>query len=52
LQEYDCFPKADAAAVPIKEIEQKLDLLRRAMNEFADSLPSHEEALRKYCAFH
>jgi tryptophan 7-halogenase len=38
------------AHVPIGEIESKLELLRRAMNQFADTLPSHEEALRKYCA--
>ena len=38
------------AAVPAAEIEPKLELLRRAMNEFADNLPSHEMALRKYCA--
>jgi tryptophan 7-halogenase len=38
------------AAVPILEIEAKLQLLRRAMNEFADTLPSHAEALKKYCA--
>ena len=36
--------------MPISEIEPKLDLLRRAMNAFADSLPSHEESLRGYCA--
>ena len=29
---------------------QKLELLRRAMNEFANTLPSHDEALRKYCS--
>ena len=37
-------------ALPIREIEPKLELLRRAMNDFAATLPSHEEALRKYCA--
>jgi tryptophan halogenase len=38
------------ASLPASEIEPKLEVLRRAMNEFADSLPSHEMALRKYCA--
>ncbi|MEO8018826.1 MAG: tryptophan halogenase family protein [Pseudomonadota bacterium] len=38
------------ASVPAAEIEPKLALLRRAMNEFADTLPSHEAVLRKYCA--
>jgi tryptophan halogenase len=38
------------AHVPVAEIESKLELLRRAMNEFADKLPSHEETLRTYCA--
>jgi tryptophan halogenase len=38
------------AGRPTAEFEPKLGLLRRAMNEFADTLPSHEEALRKYCA--
>jgi len=38
------------SALPVAEIESKLELLRRAMNEFADALPSHEGALRKYCA--
>jgi tryptophan halogenase len=38
------------ASLPVSEIEPKLALLRRAMNEFADKLPSHEMALRKYCA--
>ena len=35
---------------PIADIESKLERLRAAMNEFADGLPSHEEALRRYCA--
>jgi tryptophan halogenase len=38
------------AGRPASEIEPKLALLRRAMNEYADALPSHEEVLRKYCA--
>jgi tryptophan halogenase len=38
------------AGVPVAGIETKLELLRRAMNEYADSLPRHEDALRGYCA--
>ena len=38
------------ATMPVSAIEPKLELLRRAMNEFVDALPSHETALRKYCA--
>ena len=38
------------ASRPAAEFEPKLEKLRRAMNEYADSLPSHEETLRKYCA--
>ena len=37
------------AGVPVMEIQSKLDLLRRAMNEYADKLPSHEMALRRHC---
>jgi tryptophan halogenase len=37
-------------ARPVAEVEAKLQLLRNAMNEFADSQHSHEEILRKYCA--
>lgn len=37
------------AGMPAAEIETKLNLLRGAMNQFADSLPSHEAVLRKYC---
>jgi tryptophan halogenase len=37
------------ALQPITEIEKKLQLLRRAMNEYADTLPAHTEALRNYC---
>jgi tryptophan halogenase len=37
------------AAVPPSEIEPKLEALRRAMNQFADAQPSHEEVLRNYC---
>lgn len=33
------------AGVPVSEIEPKLELLRRAMNEFVEKLPSHEESL-------
>lgn len=33
------------AALPVAEVEPKLQLLRRAMNEFADKLPSHEQVL-------
>jgi tryptophan 7-halogenase len=35
---------------PLHDIENKLALLRRAMNAYADGLPSHEESLRGYCA--
>jgi tryptophan halogenase len=38
------------AGLPLPEIERKLATLRRAMNEFADTLPSHEESLARYCA--
>ncbi len=38
------------ASRPATEFEPKLEKLRRAMNEYADSLPSHEETLRRYCA--
>jgi tryptophan 7-halogenase len=38
------------SAMPVAEIRQKLELLRRAMNEFADTLPEHQEVLKKYCA--
>jgi tryptophan halogenase len=34
------------ASLPLPEIEAKLDVLRRAMNEFVDPLPSHEEFLK------
>jgi tryptophan halogenase len=37
-------------SAPLNEIENKLALLRRAMNAYADGLPSHEESLRGYCA--
>jgi tryptophan halogenase len=37
------------AGMPAAEIEPKLQVLRRAMNEFADTLPAHEEVLGKYC---
>jgi hypothetical protein len=35
--------------LPTAEVETKLELLRRAMHEYADTLPSHEEAVRNYC---
>ena len=38
------------AHVPIADIESKLELLRRAMNEYADQLPAHEDVLRTYCS--
>jgi tryptophan 7-halogenase len=38
------------SALPVAEISQKLELLRRAMNEFANTLPSHQDVLRQYCA--
>jgi tryptophan halogenase len=38
------------ASVPVAEIEAKLEKLRRAMHEFADTLPSHEHVLKNYCA--
>jgi tryptophan halogenase len=38
------------SALPQAEVGQKLELLRQAMNQFADTLTSHEEMLRKYCA--
>jgi tryptophan halogenase len=37
------------AGVPAAEIESKLELLRRAMNQYADALPSHQDALRRHC---
>jgi tryptophan 7-halogenase len=40
------------AAVPVAEIEPKLQRLRRAMNAFADELPEHEDVLKKYCFPH
>jgi tryptophan 7-halogenase len=38
------------AHAPVADIEAKLEVLRRAMNQFADTLPSHEDALRAYCS--
>jgi tryptophan halogenase len=38
------------AGHPASEIEPKLAALRRAMNEYADSLQSHEATLDQYCA--
>jgi tryptophan 7-halogenase len=37
-----------AAAAPA-DLASKLELLRRAMYQYADTLPSHEDALRKHC---
>jgi tryptophan 7-halogenase len=37
------------SAVPVAEIESKLEALRRAMNQFADTLPAHDEVLEEYC---
>jgi len=42
-------PEPIIAAMPISQIEMKLELLRRAMNQFADGLPSHEGVLEDYC---
>jgi tryptophan halogenase len=38
------------AAMPVRDIENKLDVLRRAMYRYADSLQPHDRALRDYCA--
>lgn len=38
------------SARPIADIRHKLELLRHAMNEFASTLPDHQEVLRNYCA--
>jgi tryptophan halogenase len=38
------------ASVPVRDVESKLQLLRRAMNQFADAQQSHDQALREYCA--
>jgi tryptophan halogenase len=38
------------ATRPVADIEAKLGLLRQAMNEFADTLPSHEAALARFRA--
>ena len=38
------------SALPADGISQKLQLLRQAMNEFADTVPEHQDVLRKYCA--
>ena len=35
---------------PVADIEHKLNLLRRSMNEFVDKLPSHAQLLGDYCA--
>jgi tryptophan halogenase len=35
--------------LPAAEVESKLELLRRAMHEYAGTLPTHEDALRNYC---
>jgi tryptophan 7-halogenase len=38
------------AHVPVADIEAKLERLRRAMHDYAETLPLHEDVLRKYCA--
>jgi tryptophan halogenase len=38
------------ASRPVADIEAKLALLREAMNEFADTLPTHEEVLGRFRA--
>jgi tryptophan halogenase len=38
------------AGTPVAQIEQKLGLLRRSMNEYVDKLPAHAELLGNYCA--
>jgi tryptophan halogenase len=35
---------------PVSDVARKLEALRRAMNDFADRLPSHADFLRDYCA--
>jgi hypothetical protein len=35
--------------VPVSETGQKLALLRRAMDEYVDTLPAHGDFLRNYC---
>lgn len=37
-------------SLPVAEIEQKLALLRRAMGDFAETLPEHQDLLNQYCA--
>lgn len=37
------------SALPAAEIVQKLELLRQAMNQFADPLPAHRDVLQQYC---
>ena len=49
----DVIPRAIDPLVgtrPAAETESKLQLLRHAMNEFADRQLTHEAVLRKYCA--
>jgi tryptophan 7-halogenase len=43
-------PEPLIAHVPATDIDSKLELLRRAMHEYVDKLPSHEDVLRSYCA--
>jgi tryptophan halogenase len=38
------------AALPISEVTQKLNILRQAMNDFAESLPPHHDVIRQYCS--
>lgn len=37
-------------SLSVAEIEQKLALLRRAMGDFAETLPEHQDLLDQYCA--
>jgi tryptophan halogenase len=38
------------ASRPCTEFKPKLEKLRRAMHEYADTLPSHAQVLGRYCA--
>jgi tryptophan halogenase len=38
------------AGMPASDIEPKLSLLRRSMNEYVEKLPTHAEFLGGYCA--
>jgi tryptophan halogenase len=37
-------------ALPVAEVGHKLDVLRQAMNQYADTLPQHADVLRQYCS--